>query len=164
MREQKVLPKEFEFYFPRLDNMLLVECHEDSCVTIRMTKDNLSEKQKLFFVRRLAAEGFIPDEYQWFTGSTVGSFGVTWIKDQSWVKLPAVVLRRSNRFMKLLLVASCVLWIAMMRVVFVSPPAPAADPSVNSSSSIAAGPAPDILNRFRSLVPGQPLSELQDQH
>jgi len=120
MREQKVLPREFEFYFPELDNMVLVQCGEDGSVTIRFTKDNISEKRKIFFVHHLAAEGFIPDPYEWFSGSTMGPMSVRWIKDFSWVKIPEKVTRRSNHFMKLLLAGACLFWLAMMRVVIVS--------------------------------------------
>ena len=120
MREQKVLPKEFEFYFPDIDNLVLVQCEEDGSVTIRSTKDNISEKRKMFFIHELAAEGFIPDHYQWFSGSTMGSMSVHWIKDCSWVKIPEKVTRRSNHFMSLLLAGACLFWVAMMRVVIVS--------------------------------------------
>ncbi len=121
MREQKVLPKEFEFYFSDLDNLLLVESLEDESVVIRFTKDNLTEKRKIHFIRQLSAEGFIPDQYQWYSGSTFGASTVTWVKDFSWVKLPEKLMRRTSRVMKLVIAGSCILWLALMRVVMVSP-------------------------------------------
>src|SRR5690242_10422697 len=142
MREQKVLAKDFEFYFPDLDNMMLVECLEDGSVRIRVTKNNISEKRKVAFIRELAAEGFIPEYYQWFSGSAVGSLGVTWVKDYSWVKIPTTVIRRSKRFMFTLLVGAGILWVAMMRVVFVSSP-----------SLIAGNPAAKNPNTFAASAP-----------
>ena len=120
MRAQKVLAKDFQFYFPDLDNILLVECHEDESITIRSTKNNVSDRRKVFFIRKLAAEGFIPDQYQWFSGATDGSNGALWIKDYSWLTRRPRVTPQSKAFMRRLLVASCVLWIAMMRVLLVS--------------------------------------------
>jgi uncharacterized pyridoxamine 5'-phosphate oxidase family protein len=162
MREQKVLPKEFEFYFPDLDNLVLVESLEDGNVRVRCTRNNLSEKRKVFFIRELAAEGFIPDNYQWFSGSSVGSLGVTWVKDYSWVKLHAAVTRRSNRAMRILLVGSCILWLAMMRVLFVTPnPAP----QLPRGTPVASIPRDAITGRVGdSLIPREPLTELKGKH
>ena len=72
MRKQKVLAKDFQFYFADLDNIILVECHEDETVTVRASKNNVPEPRKLLFIHKLAAEGFIPDNYQWFSGPTDG--------------------------------------------------------------------------------------------
>lgn len=130
MREQKLLAKEFEFYLSDLDNMLLVQGGEDGRVTVRCTQENLSERQKVFFIRELAAEGFIPDEYQWYSGTTTGSLRVQWIKDWSWVKVPETMTGRS---VKLLLVA-CVFWLAAVRVAIVSYPPDAAGTEKNQHS------------------------------
>lgn len=120
MRAQKVLAKDFQFYFSDLDNIVLVECHEDETVTVRATKNNCSQERKISFIRKLAAEGFLPDNYQWFSGETDGSNGLRWIKDLSWLKVQPVVKKHSNRFMKRLLVAACIFWMVMMRVLLVS--------------------------------------------
>lgn len=119
MRAQKVAPRKFEFYFPELDNLILVENLEDGGVRIRATQDNFSDQRKSFFIRQLAAEGFIPDIFQWWNG---GGAGLTWIIDRSWLKLPAVWTRRARKFMVKLLVFGGVLWLAMMRVLYVSQP------------------------------------------
>jgi hypothetical protein len=121
MRAQKVLAKDFQFYLSDLDNIILVECREDETITVRATKNNCSEQRKITFIRGLAAEGFVPDNYQWFSGATDGSNGVRWIKDLSWLKIQPVVRKRSNRFMTRLLIAACVFCVAMMRVLLVSP-------------------------------------------
>jgi hypothetical protein len=120
MRAQKVLAKDFQFYLSDLDNIVLVECHEDETVTVRATKNNCSQERQISFIRKLAAEGFLPDEHQWFSGATDGSNGVRWIKDLSWLKTRPPARKQANRFMKRLLVAACVLWIAMMRILVVS--------------------------------------------
>lgn len=157
MRKQKVLPKEFEFYFSDLDNIILVECLDDENVRIRFTRNNLSQKRRTSFVHMLAAEGFIPGHFQWYSASIFASHGITWEHDCSWVTLPVAVIRRSNRFMKLLIAGACLLWLAMMRVVIVSPQhsaATAGNPGVLVVSSL---PSDDMIKRkdtaTDSLVP-----------
>lgn len=150
MRAQKVLAREFQFYFSDLDNLVLVESQRDESVTIRATKNNVSEQRKIFFIRKLAAEGFIPGSYEWFSGPTDGSGGVLWTKDLSWVeKTTVAVKRKSNRFMARLLIAAGLVWLTMMRVLLVSN-----HPQINTSR------APQIP-RAASLVSGQPLPELE---
>jgi hypothetical protein len=155
MREQKVLAKEFEFYFSDLDNIILVECLDEENVRIRFTKNNLSEKRRTAFVHRLAAEGFIPDQFQWYSGSTFGSLSINWVHDCSWVKLPEKVIRRSNRFMKLLIAGACLLWISMMRVVIVSPQHPQASARIPGALALCTTlqPAASGNNGADSLVP-----------
>lgn len=153
MRAQKVLARDFQFYFPDLDNIILVECHEDGNVTVRASKNNVPDERKVFFIRKLAAEGFIPDNYQWFSGIMDGSNGLRWIKDYSWLKKnQKAVVRKSNRAMGKMLVAACVLWVVMIRILLVS-----------NHPQIAAKPPPKAPARI-SLVPGQPLAELESQH
>lgn len=128
MRKHKFLAKEFEFYIADLDNMLLVRCGDDGTITIRCTRDNLSKRRKVSFIRELAAEGFIPDEYQWFSEPATGSLRVQWIKDWSWVKVPETLTGRSIKFVLL----ACVLWMAAVRVGIVSyPPDPATTTVIN---------------------------------
>lgn len=144
MRAQKVLARDFQFYFADLDNIILVQCNEDESVTIRSTRDNCSEERKVFFIRKLAIEGFIPDAYQWFSGPTDGSNGLSWVKDYSWLEpQQANVLRKSNRFMGRLLVSACVLWVAMMRILLVShhPPASAIQQTKNSAIAALGDPS-----------------------
>lgn len=157
MREQKVLPKEFEFYFSDLDNMVFVESLDDENVRIRFTRNNLSEKRRASFVRMLAAEGFIPEHFQWYSVSIFASHGITWEHDCSWVTLPAAVIRRSNRFMKLLIAGACLLWLAMMRVVIVSPQHPMASAKTPGVLVVSSLPSDSMVERkdiaTDSLVP-----------
>lgn len=153
MREQKVLPKEFEFYFADLDNMLLVQCGEDGKVTIRCIKDNLSERRKVCFIRELAAEGFIPDEYQWYSGTTTGSLRVQWVKDWSWVKVPETMTGRSVK----LLLAAFVFWLAAVRVAIVSyPQDPAATTKNQHQITYKAAGEAGARASDRSLGPHRP--------
>jgi hypothetical protein len=79
MPTQIAVPESFELYIPDLDNHVLIEKSEDG-VVISATRDNLSEKRKTFFIHHLAAEGYIPDRYEWFPEpSEDGFFGVKWI-------------------------------------------------------------------------------------
>lgn len=153
MRAQRVLAREFQFYFSDLDNIVLVESHADESVTVRATKNNVSDQRKVFFIRKLAAEGFIPENYEWFSGPTDGSNGVTWMKDLSWVqKTTVAVQKKSNRFMVRLLIVACVIWITMLRVLLVS----------NHPQTVAK--VVPQTPRAASLVAGQPLPELNRQH
>jgi len=153
MRAQKVLAREFQFYLSDLDNVLLVESHADESVTIRATRNNVSDQRKIFFIRKLAAEGFIPGNYEWFSGPTDGSGSVLWIKDLSWVeKTTVAVKKKSNRFMARLLIAASVVWLIMMRVLLVS-----------NHPQTPATTAPQSP-RAASLIPGQPLPQLNREH
>src|ERR1035441_7029962 len=54
-----------EFFHQRPENLLTVEKNETG-VRICAACDNFSARDKEFFVRHLANEGFIPDRYRWF--------------------------------------------------------------------------------------------------
>lgn len=165
MRAQKVLARDFQFYFSDLDNIVLVECGEDESVTIRASKNNVSEQRKISFIRKLAAEGFIPDEYQWFSGSTDGSDGLRWIKDYSWlIKTQEAASRKSNRAVGRLFVAAGVLWVCMMRVLFVSHDN-SSTLAQKTSAIMAVSDTPIAPQpRFESLIPRKPLTELKSEH
>jgi hypothetical protein len=79
MRNQIAIPETAELYVPDLDNHILIE-NNASGVTIRATRDNLSDSRRTHFIRLLAAEGYIPDRYEWFCEASESAlFGVTWI-------------------------------------------------------------------------------------
>ena len=128
MREQKLLAKEFEFYIADLDNMLLVQIGENGRITIRCTRDNLSKRRIVSLIRELAAEGFIPDEYEWLSETAIDSSRIQWFKDWSWVKVPETITGRSMKFVLL----AFVLWMAAVRVAIVSyPPDPRTTTVIN---------------------------------
>ncbi len=88
-----------EFCFPRLDTHVRVELSDES-VTIRATRDTFSSIRKDFFVRELAAEGFIPEQYRWASQADCGvSYGrVRWLVDYGWLAISEEILAKSRRF------------------------------------------------------------------
>jgi hypothetical protein len=91
-------PRRTEFYHRSPENYLLVENQDDGRVVILAALDNYSERRKALFIRELAAEGFIPDEYQFLTNTGGdGFFGVRWTIDGSWLVVPPEVIAISHR-------------------------------------------------------------------
>jgi hypothetical protein len=118
MNTTKPANPSYEFYFPQVDTLARVE-NADGTVLIRTSRDTFSERRKACFVRELAAEGFIPDTYQWFSSSGADSFlGVRWLVDISWLKLPAAVLAGAKRFMQRLLAGTALFWCLLMTLLF----------------------------------------------
>lgn len=110
----------WEFYLPDLDNHVLVEVREEE-VLVRATRDNVPERRKSCFIRHLAAEGCIPEYYQWQSepGSGAGS-SLKWIQDQSWLKLDSEHSRRAIRQVLRLILGAGLLLATMMAVVFLT--------------------------------------------
>jgi len=78
--------RSFDFYFPDVDTQVLVEESEDE-VVVRATRNTFSERRKIFFLRELAAEGFISENYQKFSGfASQAWLRVRWLIDNSWLK------------------------------------------------------------------------------
>jgi hypothetical protein len=123
MRAQKVASKGFDFYFPKQDLMILVEADQDDGVLIRATRDTFSEDQKACFIRELALEGFIPESYQFFSGSISEYQGIRWTIDYSWLEIPPDVIRRSNRFMRVTFAAIAIVWLLAMTTLVTNGPA-----------------------------------------
>ena len=110
--------RKFEFYFHDRDTLVQVESSART-VVVRASRDTFSEQRKSSFVRELAAEGFIPDGYQWFSLAGPDSYlGVRWLVDISWLELPEIVLAQARRFMTGLLVGATLLWLAVLTPVF----------------------------------------------
>ena len=90
-------PQRTEFYQVFSDNLILVE-NQEGGVLIRAARQNFSERRKALFIRELAAEGFIPDRYQFFSDTDgFGFFGVRWVIDTSLVEVPPEVNRTAHR-------------------------------------------------------------------
>ena len=118
MRKQSLLEKKFEFCFPHLDTLVLVEESEDE-VVIRATRNTFSEQRKIRFIHELAAEGFISDSYQQVSSLESASWlRVRWLKDASWLKLDAAQVARTRTIMVRLLLGSAVLWSTTMAMLF----------------------------------------------
>jgi len=117
MKTQLSEPTSFEFCFPQLDTLALVENQRDE-VVIRLTRDTFSEERKLCFIRELAAEGFIPEEYRWFSIKT--SFSprrVNWLLDRTWLKPDPLIIAQTRRTMARVLVGGFLLWLVLMTAV-----------------------------------------------
>jgi hypothetical protein len=110
----------FEFCFPHLDYTLLQVEEDGGEVIIRATANTFSEQRKTHFVRELAAEGFIPDEYRWWTlaGSESYLRGVRWIVDPTWLELDEALMARNRRWALRLLPAASVLWLLLIGITY----------------------------------------------
>lgn len=109
MKETIFFKPSFEFYFPDVDTLVQVEDVADE-VTIRATRNGLSDRRKMLFIRHLAAEGFIADRYQWFTGSDSEWSHIRWLLDASWVRLPQAKIAHARKFMIRLLISAALFW------------------------------------------------------
>ena len=112
-------PQQFEFSFPALDTLVLVE-EDDAGVTIRATRDNFSDERKDAFLRELVQEGFISERHRWELSGEWSEARVRWQVDCSWVRLSEALLARPRRFMVKMLWSSVCLWVAMMSLLFIS--------------------------------------------
>ncbi len=110
-------PPVYQFHLPRFDTLLRVEQTSDH-VLIRASRNTLNEEQKIRFIRRLVAEGFIPDHYQWQPLAGPGGFlGARWKVDYSWLLPdPQDKVRAERKLWRVLFAASAV-WLATMGAV-----------------------------------------------
>ena len=118
MKTHPAEPRCYEFYFPELDTLVQVE-NRPFDVIIRATRNTFSERRKRFFIRELAAEGFIPDDYRWLSlaGSEL-SRGVRWFVDISWLQPNAEAAAIARRFIIRLFCSTSVLWVGLMAWLF----------------------------------------------
>jgi hypothetical protein len=119
----KSIPKEsctFEFCFIELDYTLVRVEESAGEVTIRATADTFSDHRKACFIRELAAEGFIPDDYRWFslTGPEAYTRGVRWLVDFSWLKLDEALIARTNRLVRRLIFPAALLWLLFIYLIY----------------------------------------------
>jgi len=130
----------YEFCFPKLDTLVQVEA-ADEAVVIRASRDTFSEERKARFIRELAAEGFISDDYRWSPlGSSGGLGGVRWLVDFRWLKLDPLVIARTRRFMIRLLSGAILAWLMMIGLVFLcGPKSPATSPATVVSAGVPPG-------------------------
>ncbi len=86
MRAHRTTSGCYEFNFPQLETMVqVIACSEH--ITIRATRPTFCPQRQEYFIRQLAREGFIPDEYQW---PSAHAASIRWLVDASWVS-PAEV-------------------------------------------------------------------------
>ena len=112
MRVQYV-PQTAEFPLRDPKNLILVENSADR-VVIRVARDNLSERDKAYLIRYLAAEGFISDEFESFGKSgSCRTTSITWLVEENWARRQRGHLERVERFMIQLLISASALWLAL---------------------------------------------------
>jgi hypothetical protein len=130
----------YEFCFPTLDTLVQVEA-ADNAVVIRATRDTFSEERKARFIRELAAEGFISDDYRWSLPAASAEFrGVRWLVDFSWLKLHPMLIARTRRFMIRLLSGALLAWLMMIGLVFLcGPKCLATSPAAAVSAGVRPG-------------------------
>ena len=108
----------FDFYVANLDTHVRVE-ESAGTVVVRVSRNTHSEGRKISFIRELAAEGFIPDEYYRHPLAGRGAFhGARWEVDHAWLLPdPALAARARRQLAKTLLVATG-LWLVLMGALF----------------------------------------------
>ena len=118
MKAQTHSDRSFEFYFRDQDTQFLVEDAGDE-VIIRATRNTFSDERKAAFLHELAAEGFIPDRYQWSSNSGAAWAPVRWLVDNSWMQIYPANTARTRRFMLRLLGAAAVIWLLTMSALII---------------------------------------------
>ena len=114
MKETLPSPQRFEFWFPHLDTHIRVEEQDDE-VIIRASRNTFSERRKTLFIRELAAEGFIPENYQWFSDFHSATWmRVRWLVDMSWLKPTPIQVAKARRFKLRVFLYSSLLWLSLM--------------------------------------------------
>lgn len=103
-----------EFYDARRDTHLRVDVDTDE-VLVRATRNTYSPARRACFIRELAAEGFIPDQFQWFNNeSSWARIGVRWRVDANWLEVPRTVMDRATRWAMRALLMLGILWASTM--------------------------------------------------
>jgi hypothetical protein len=103
----------YEFNFPDVDTLVCVETTAADLVTIRATRNTFSETRKDYFIRELAAEGFIPEGCRWRSGIGAPS-NIRWIIDWTWLELSTAAAAKTRRFMFGLIGSALVLWTGLL--------------------------------------------------
>jgi hypothetical protein len=114
----ETLPRTIEYHHLHPENFLLVENNVDR-VTIHAAFDNFSEQRKAYLIREMAEEGFIPDHFQYFYGlDTGGIFGVSWVIDNSWLKVPHASWSQAERKLCVFLASVGVIFLFSLILLF----------------------------------------------
>jgi hypothetical protein len=122
-RKKKIQPAHsfvFNQEFPQ--NVLRLQ-HDEVGVIITATRDNFSDRDKAFFVRHLAAEGFLDDEAGSSSESIRFEANLRWEIECSpsanSAGLPGQQ-RRTNRFVTQLLIGGLLLWLLELSILFLA--------------------------------------------
>jgi len=102
----------FEFPHRHPENFLKVESNE-TAVRIRAARDNFTARDKAFFVRHLANEGFIADRYRSYSDEC-GAPGIEWVIEGASIHTEVKETKphsRADAFMMRLVIYSFLLWL-----------------------------------------------------
>lgn len=104
-------PPCYVFDFPPIDTVVAVEPSANG-VIIRSSRNTFSAARKTCFIRELAAEGFIGEEYgsDWFSASGA----VRWRVDAAGFMPDAACVARTRRFMLRLIFSAAGLWLLLL--------------------------------------------------
>jgi hypothetical protein len=100
-------------------NRLRIETQAGGIV-IHSARGDFSPREKSLCIRYLAAEGFIPERYEWFADPEF--CGLTWLVDSSWIT------QKSEPHLKALgqivgvLLCALLFWFALMTFAFLQAP------------------------------------------
>lgn len=121
MRTKTALPQKGAVTIVLRNECFSVESHPGR-VVIKSARDNVSPRPKSFFIRYLAAEGYIPAAYQGFAESDLNqSSCLTWMVDQPGLRAgqsPKKALRQILR----LVGCMALVWLVLMIFAFVHAP------------------------------------------
>ena len=85
-----------------------------TAVKIRAVRDNFTARDKAFFVRHLANEGFIADRYRSYSDDWGGATGIEWVIEGASIQTDvegSKPQRRADAFMMRLVIYSFLLWL-----------------------------------------------------
>lgn len=118
MQTRIAIPARFELSHLCPDNLILVENYFNE-VIIRSARDNFSATRKLFFIRYLAAEGYIPARYQRLVEfGEAAAERLTWVVDRSWLTKSVTNRCTANRFMCGVLCGGILMWLVLIAALF----------------------------------------------
>ncbi len=115
----------YEFSFPSIDTVVEVETSAAG-VIIHASRDTFSETRRASFLRMLAAEGFIRDEFYWRSPDSV-----RWIVDSSWFMPDAACAAQTRRCMQRLIFSTMALWLLLLSCLVLQPGRARSNPPVS---------------------------------
>jgi hypothetical protein len=113
-RSADYAPIQFSTHNPQ--NLIVIERAKDT-VLIRAAQDNYSARRKAFLIRQLAAEGYIPDQYEQYKEHAPVE-GLTWVTDRSLLFVGSEATKRTRRIMQRVLAGGCLLWLLEITLAF----------------------------------------------
>ena len=110
--------KTHKFYFVELDCLIRV-INRGNKVIVRATRNSFSERDKAFFIRHLAAEGFIPDEYQrYHEHKSNKELRLRWFVDEAWISADSALRCQAQRQLLCAIGVGAMIWLIAMFPVF----------------------------------------------